>query len=305
MKALNFFVFLCVSVGWAQSAAPQAAPTPAEKGDTVVAIFDDGKTMTAAEYQTLLHTNPNWQGQEQEKVLMKYAQIRKAAGMAKDQNLEQKSPYKESLDFAILVALADIEANYAMSSINVGPAEIEKYYNEHKEPYKTIKVSGIKVAFGAAAAPAESNSSTVMASRAPKKALTQEEAKAKAEKLVAEIRAGADFSKLVILDSDDEASKAKGGDLGTWRMTDNVPDSLRVAVLSLKEGEVSEPVLQSGGYYVIHADAITYTPLADVRDSIFAQLKQQHAQEWLQNLDRNTKVVFPPKEQPAPSSPAK
>lgn len=302
MKALSLFVFLCVSLGLTQSTPPQAAPPADEKGDTVIATFlDDGHKVTLDEYQALLQTNPKWQGQDREQVLHKYAMIRRAAAMAKSQNLQQKSPYKESLDFTILVSMADFAANEAMNAVTVEPAEIEKYYNEHKEPYKMIKVSGIKVAFGTVA-PVESNSSSAMASRVPKKALTQEEAKAKAGKLVAQLRAGADFSKLVQTESDDEASKSKGGDLGTWRLTDNVPDDLRMAVLSLKEGEVSEPVLQPGGFYVVHADAITYTPLADVRDSIFAQLKQQHTQEWMQDLDKSTRIEFPAKKEPVPGA---
>jgi parvulin-like peptidyl-prolyl isomerase len=330
MKALSLFIFLCVSTGWTQSAPAQAAPAPAaplptapapvasapvasaqaapattEKGDTVIATFaDDGYRMTLDEYQALLRANSKWQGQDRQQVIRKYAMLRKAAALAKSQKLDQKSPYKESLDFTNLVSMAEIELTEATNSITVDAAEIEKYYNQHKDPFKLIKVSGIKVAFGPAAAPADTGSKPINASRVPKKALTQEEAKAKAEKLVAQVRAGADFAKLVQLESDDETSKAKGGDLGTWRMSDNVPDNLRVAVMNLKEGEVSEPVLQAGGYYVVHADAITYTPLADVKDTIFTQLKQQHAQEWMQNLEKNTQVEFPAQQPPpAPGAP--
>jgi parvulin-like peptidyl-prolyl isomerase len=133
----------------------------------------------------------------------------------------------------------------------------------------------------------------------PKKALTEEEAKAKADKLVAQIRAGGDFAKLVQTESDDENSKAKGGDLGVWNMTDNVPDALRAAVLSLREGQVSDPIRQPGGFYIIHADAVTYAALADVRDSIFLQLQAQRAKDWLTNFDQETQVELPKKD-PAP-----
>jgi peptidyl-prolyl cis-trans isomerase C len=162
------------------------------------------------------------------------------------------------------------------------------------------------VAFGAPAPAADGNSSTVNASRIPKKVLTEEEAKAKADKLVAQLRAGADFAKLVQTESDDEASKAKGGDLGVWKMTDNVPDLLRGAVLGLKEGEVSDPIRQPGGFYIVHADAVTYAPLAEVKDALFDQLKQEKARQWLENLDKSTKVEFPKNDQaPPPSDPKK
>jgi parvulin-like peptidyl-prolyl isomerase len=120
---------------------------------------------------------------------------------------------------------------------------------------------------------------------------------------VAQIRAGADFAKLVESDSDDENTKAKGGSLGVWGMADNVPDVLRSAVMGLKEGEVSEPIRQPGGFYIIHVDAVTYAPLEEVRDAIFAQLKQEKARTWLDDLDKNTKVEFP-KNDPAPPAPS-
>jgi parvulin-like peptidyl-prolyl isomerase len=168
------------------------------------------------------------------------------------------------------------------TEIAVSDAEIEAYYNAHKEPYRRFKVSGIKVAFGGG--PSEASSSSPNSSRIPRKVLTEEEAKAKAENLVAKIRAGADFFKLVQTDSDDETSKAKNGDLGTWSMTDNVPDALRGGVLSLKKGEVSDPIKQPGGYYIVHADDIIYTPLSDLKDQIFGQLKQDKAKKFLDDL---------------------
>ena len=304
---------------WAQSALPQSAPpqsalppaasAASEKSDTVIAIFDDGVKITAGEYQTLLQANPAWQGQDRALVLHKYAVLRKAAALARSRKLDEKSPYKDALEFSTMVTMAGFASEDALNSLDIGGAEIEKFYNEHKEPFKQIKVSAIKVAFGGTAPP-EDNSSTAMASRAPKKVLTEEEAKAKAEKLVAQIRSGADFARLVQLESDDETSKPKGGDLGTWHMTDNVPDAMRAAVLSLKEGEVSDPVRQSGGFYIFHADSVTYTPLSQVSDTIYQQLRQMHASEWLHDLDANTKVEFPgSQESPAPgaspSGPAK
>ena len=90
-------------------------------------------------------------------------------------------------------------------------------------------------------------------------------------------------------------------------MTDNVPEALRSAVLSLKEGEVSDPIRQAGGFYIVHADAATYAPLTEVRDAIFAQLQQQKGADWLQNLDKSVKVEFPKNDPlpPAPSDPKK
>jgi peptidyl-prolyl cis-trans isomerase C len=298
MKALFLLAVLCAPVGWAQSAAPAAAPKP----DAVIVTFEDGTTMTQAELAALIPTLPaSYQTMAQENpqhFLTVYAKLKKLAAMAESQKLGEKAPYKQGLEFGVAAALAQAEFLEVTNGFTITPEEIEKYYNEHKEPYRRIRVSGIKVAFGgvpdAGAAPAN-------ASRVPKKALTEEEARAKAEKLVNEIQAGADFAKLVQLESDDEASKAKGGDLGVWKMTDNVPDDLRAAVLGMREGQVSQPIRQPGGFYIIHADAVTYAPLDEVKDAIFAQMKEEKARQWLDELDKNTKVEFP-KNDPAPSA---
>jgi hypothetical protein len=304
MKALSLLLFLCASLGWTQSAPPASG----EKPDTVVAIFDDGTKMTQGELETLISVMPdNFRSlalHDPQRFLHVYGTMLRAAAAFKSQKLEDKTPYKQGLDFALLSTMTDLYIRDSTAAITVSPEEIEKYYNEHKEPFKRIEVSGLKVAFGGSEAPAETGSSTLNASRVPKKVLTEEEAKAKAEKLVAEIRGGADFAKLVLLESDDEASKAKGGKLGAWSMTDNVPEALRSAVLSLKQGEVSDPIRQSNGYWITHADAVNYAPLADVKDAIFAQLQQDKGKEWIQKFDQSTHVELPNKDHVPPAAPS-
>jgi len=276
----------------------------------VIAIFEDGVKMTLDDYRALLPVLPQAYQQlanrDRNQFIHYYAMMRKAAQMAEQEKLEQKSPYKELLAYSRLSTLTDIKLAAVRSAVTVDPAEIEKYYNEHKDPYKQVKVSGIYIAFSheSEASPA-SSSASVMATTVPKKTLTEAEARAKAEKLLTDIRGGADFAKLVQTESDDETSKAKGGDFGAWRITDNVPDLMRQSVFSLKAGEVTEPVRQANGFYLFRADEVKYTPLAEVRDSIFDQLKQQKAQEWIRKFDAETRVEIPSKEAAVPPSPAK
>jgi parvulin-like peptidyl-prolyl isomerase len=307
MKALCLFTLLGAS--FAQS---QPAPPPAEKGDTVIARFvEDGGTLTLDEYNGLLQLRPGWQGRPREEVIHKYAILRKFAQLAQEKKLNEQSPFKEQLkailDFDILYNMADFLVQDTANGITVDHSEIEKYYNDHKDIYKQVTVSGLKVAFGGSVAPVDNDHKAGNASRPVKKVLTEEEAKAKAEKLVADIRAGADFGKLVLLESDDETNRTKGGELGTWKMTDNVPDLMREKVLGMNAGDVSDPVQQGPGFYIFHADAVTYTPLKEVEDSIFAAVKQQHIQDWLQTMDKSIKVEFPTRNEPlpAPSEPKK
>ena len=72
--------------------------------------------------------------------------------------------------------------------------------------------------------------------------------------------------KLVKENSDDETSRAKDGDFATLRSSDNIPDAFRATVFALKKGEVSEPLKQPNGFYLLRAEEVTVRPLSEVRD---------------------------------------
>ncbi len=58
-----------------------------------------------------------------------------------------------------------------------------------------------------------------------------------AAKLVADLRGGADFVKLVEQYSDDSTSKAKAGDFATIHGSDNIPQEVKSVVMGLKQGD--------------------------------------------------------------------
>jgi parvulin-like peptidyl-prolyl isomerase len=280
MKVLSVFLFACCSVLWAQTApAPAAAPQmPDIPEQTVIAVFDDGVKLTMGDFKKIFAVLPPDNQpmvlRNRKNFLQQWAFMRKLAQMAEKQKLDLEPPTKEQLEYSRLMILSQAKLSEAMYATTVEPAEIVKSYDTDKERFKEIKVKAIYVSFGKGGTP------------------TEDEAKAKATRLLAEIRGGADFVKLVKENSDDETSKAKDGDFATLRRNDNIPDAIRAAVFSLKEGEVSEPVRQPNGFYLLRADEVRYRPLADVRGEIFTQLQQQHYSQWLAQTNRDTKVEF-------------
>jgi peptidyl-prolyl cis-trans isomerase C len=120
-------------------------------------------------------------------------------------------------------------------------------------------------------------------------------AKAKAEDLLKQIRAGADFAALAKQHSND-GSAASGGDLGFFPRGQMVKP-FEDAAFALKPGEVSNVVESEFGYHIIksgeHRDART-VPLAEVSDRIAQALRQQKqqqlAQEFVQSLKTKAKV---------------
>jgi peptidyl-prolyl cis-trans isomerase C len=293
---LCIFLLVSLSAGWAQQpqnaapAAPAPAPAPALPNlpdDQVIAEFEDGGRFTFGDFKRVYAVMPPQNQQmalrDRQMFLQQWALMRKLALMAEKEKLAETTPTKEALEYYRMQIMMQAELNTRMNSITVDPGAIVKTYDQNKEKYKQVKVKAIYVAFSA---------NPGAAAAGGKKALTEEQAKAKAVKLLADLRGGADFVKLVKENSDDETSRNKDGDFATLHPNDNVPDAVRAAVFALKPGEVSEPVRQPGGYYLLRAEEVTYRPLSQVRDEIFSQIKQEQYGKWLDDTNRGTKVLF-------------
>ncbi|MDR3702726.1 MAG: peptidylprolyl isomerase [Candidatus Sulfopaludibacter sp.] len=296
MRLVNFLVFLCAGAVWAQApAAGSPELLPKLPDDAQIAVFDDGAVLTAGQlrgYMTVL--DPGKQAlaaQSPETLIQEIAFMRKLAGMAEQEKLDQQSPAREQLAFNRLLFLTQIKAGDAMNQVQVDPKEVLNYYNANKNKYKQIKVNAIYIAFGEAS------------QAGAKKVLGEEAAKTKATQLLAQLRGGADFAKLAKENSDDETSKEKDGYFATLNPTDNIPDAFRV-VFQLNQGEITEPVRQENGYYLLKAEVVTVRPLSQVNEQIFNDLKQQHFKAWMDKVHNGTKVQytnpsFQPKSQPA------
>lgn len=97
------------------------------------------------------------------------------------------------------------------------------------------------------------------------------EGKAQAEKLLAELKAGADFVKLAEAHSKDPGSAARGGDLGLVAPGRMVPDFEKAAFGLQKPGDLSEIVETGFGYHIIKLDEIVpgkIAPFMEVKDGL-------------------------------------
>jgi len=246
---------------------------------TTIAVFDDGVKLTMGDFKKIFAVLPPDNQplalRNRQTFLQQWAFMRKLAQMAEKQKLDLESPAREQLEYSRFAILSQAKLAEALNSIIVEPAEIVKSYDTDKERFKEVRVKAIYVSFGKSG-----------------KAPSEDEAKAKATRLLAEIRGGADFVKLVKENSDDDTSKAKDGDFATLRRNDNIPDAIRAAVFSLKQGEVTEPVRQPNGFYLLRAEEVRYPPLSQVRDEIFTELRQRHYSQWLEQTNKDAKVEF-------------
>ena len=124
----------------------------------------------------------------------------------------------------------------------------------------------------------------------PAQGATEEAAKAKATDLYNQLRAGADFSKLIQAHS--EQLKEQDGSLGTLTKADAIPDAIKTVIFSLKKGEFSAPARHDNGYYIFLCEDSVVQALADVRDAISADVRAEKFRDWFTGETKKSKVEF-------------
>lgn len=150
--------------------------------------------------------------------------------------------------------------------VTVTDEDIKKYYEQNAARYKTD----------------EQRRASHILVKAAKDAPAAEKAaaKAKAEKLLAEVRKNPnDFAKVAKANSDDPGSAERGGDLdffGKGMMVKPFEDT----AYALKEGEISGVVESDFGFHIIKVTAIrpaSTRPLAEVKTNIEEEIRRTEA----------------------------
>lgn len=98
--------------------------------------------------------------------------------------------------------------------------------------------------------------------------------RAKAEKLLADLRTGADFEQLAREHSADPGSAAKGGDLGFFAKGKMVPAFEKAAFALKKSGDLSPVVQTPFGFHIIRLEGhkpATVKPFDEVKDQLRAE----------------------------------
>jgi len=270
---------------WAQTVAPPTVTMTVDLPPETVVASVDGNKITMGDLQAVLKTLPQ-QAQQQalqdpRKFVEQYAMLRRLYELAEKDKLDQRTPYKEALAYSRMQVLFQAEINERYNAIPVSPEEQQKFYEANKDRYTQANVKVIYIPFSATPPPSDPKA---------KKVLNEAEAKAKVEDLLKQIRAGADFVKLVKEHSEDPTSAAKDGDFGTIRKSDRIPDSIKSVIFALKPGEVSAPVRQPNGFYLFRVEQLTEEPYDKVKDAIFAELKNQRLMEWMNALQKGINI---------------
>ena len=298
------FLFSVLSYGQAtgQSQPPvnvtpgaPAVKAPAEIApiapDTVVAEVN-GKKYTAADLDKLIAIlPPQYQpvARAQPQMLGQVFLMQRLAEDAEKAGLDQKAPYKEQLEMQRMQMLSTAELSEVNNTMKITQEDEQKYYQDNLDKFKEVKVRVIHIGFKSAPArPAPAPQAEAAAGG--DKPLTEAEAKAKIEDVAKQIQAGADFGKLARDVSDDKASAAKDGDFGVIKQDSAYPPAIKSAVFALKQGEVSAPIRQPNGFYLIRAEEIQQSSFNDSYAQISQLTRQAKYQEWLKGMQSQYSV---------------
>jgi peptidyl-prolyl cis-trans isomerase D len=152
---------------------------------------------------------------------------------------------------------------------NVTDLEIEAYYKDHKNEYEVKERRRARHILLKISEGADEDSI--------------EKIQKKAKKIRDRIENGEDFANLAKENSEDVGSAKNGGELGFFSRGMMVKP-FEEAVFSMKEGEVSKPVLTRFGWHIIELEEIEpdrVKPLTEVKNSIATRLKDQKAKNMI------------------------
>ena len=266
------------------AAAPQApAAAPSIAPDTVV-LEANGRKYTAAEIDKIIAALPpqiQQNARMQPQVLGQLFVYQRLSEDAEKDGLDKQEPWKSALEFQRMQTLANAQLTNHSNTIQVTTEDQQKYYKDNADKYRQAKVRVIYIAF---------NPAPDKATAEGKKMLTEAEAKAKIDDLRKQVLSGTDFGKLARENSDDKTSAAKDGDFGIIKRNSQYPDAVKNAVFALKASQVSEPVRQPNGFYLIRVDEFSAEPFDAVQMQIFQDVKQQRFNEWVASIQAQYKV---------------
>jgi peptidyl-prolyl cis-trans isomerase D len=279
---------------------------------SIPAFQENGAFIGEQRYQQLLRMQrPPMSSSEFEENVRRQLTIQKLRSSLTDwlsvseNELEQE--YRRRND-KVKLAVVSFTADSFRGQVAANDADITSYFDGHKEDFKIpekrkiryllvdVEAMRAKVVVPAADIERAYNNSIeqystpeqVRASHILLKTEGKDDAavKAKAEEVLKQARAGADFAALAKKYSEDEASQKNGGDLDYFGRGRMVPE-FDQAAFSLEPGKISDLVKTQYGYHIIKvADkkAATTRPLSEVRQQIQDQLAYERAQAQAADL---------------------
>lgn len=137
---------------------------------------------------------------------------------------------------SVRLQYAELRLDTVAAAVSVAPADLEAWYKQNQSRYVEAEKRRA--------------SHILITVAAPKDAAADAAALKKAQSVLAEVRAGGDFSALARKYSEDPGSARQGGDLG-FALRGAYVQPFAEQLFAMKAGETSEPVKTQFGYHLI------------------------------------------------------
>lgn len=266
--------------------AAMAQPAPASQDDPVVFVLE-GKPWRKSEWERMIASLPPEVGRNfqlnREAFLKQYALVLRLARLAEQDGVPAQEPHRTRLEYNRLVYLAQAETEVAAMKLPITHEDELNYFADHKDDWARAHVKVIYLSFN--------DNPLAAAGPNAKRPRTSAEAEKLARDLVARARAGADFAELARKFSDDEETRLKGGDYQPLKPNDSsLPPAIRTAVFSLRPGQVSDPVRQTGGFWIFQLKEFATPSFEEVRGEVFQALREAKFKQWIEGVQKSLEI---------------
>lgn len=179
-----------------------------------------------------------------------------------------KATYNNSIPEKRQIKYVVIDSEKIAANSPVTEQDLQAYYNDHQDEYRVpeqVKVRHILIKTPLPGPDGKEDEKNVA------------EARAKAEDVLNQLKAGGDFAKLAEKYSEDPGSAKNGGELGWIGRGRTVPE-FEKAAFSLAKGQTSDLVKSSYGFHIIQIEDKQVAHLktfAEVKSEIEARVKKQ------------------------------
>ncbi len=217
--------------------------------------------------------------QQNEKIKFEYVALvpQKIAADVKPTDAELQAYFEKNKNFFPQVETRQAQLIIAdqakvAGTIPISDAQIQNYYNSHLADYRT---------------PERVHARHILLATTGKSDAEKAAIKAKAEDLLKQLRAGADFATLAQKNSEDPGSATKGGDLG-WVVRGQMVKEFEDTTFALKPKEISNVITTQYGYHIIQVlekEPAHLKSLDEVKSQIEGTLRSQTVFDKMQGLE--------------------
>lgn len=214
-----------------------------------------------------------------------------------EKNLLRRVPIKDDGDRkqvlelfreSLLMKVAEKELK---GEIPVSAQEIGSYYQENAAVFDMVRGRRLLIR-------SEASNYFFGDNRPKDQTVSDDEARARADKLRREIQDGADFEVMAAKHSEDPLTSGVGGDTGILRR--GLPNKTLVTppeidlLFSLEEGDLSPIVKTPMGFALLKLEEKRKMRLAEAYPEIEARIRNQKLEDWYQQMRLQHRIVIDP-----------